>query len=74
MVPGLLPPTSRGAQNAAEAPPPPPWIKVRLTINTEEAPWDIMNDLSVIPGMTLNNLSWSGGPKWTLEGVVYEKR
>lgn len=72
LVGGLLP-TARTAP-PKEAPPPPPWIKVRITITTKEAPWGIMGDLASIPGMTLTNLAWSGASLWTLDGVVYEKR
>ncbi len=54
-------------------PSPPPWIKKKLTLTSDTAPWLIWQDFAGLPGLVIETISWDGS-KWSLEGTLYENR
>lgn len=55
------------------APLPSPWIKKKITIRSDTAPWNIWSTYADLPGLVLNSVTWSG-TSWVTEGVIYENR
>ncbi|MDP9196347.1 MAG: type 4b pilus protein PilO2 [Pseudomonadota bacterium] len=70
--PGVLP----GTTGTPPPPPsPPPWQRRGVEFTSDLEPWGMLAELSQIPGMTVENLSFNAGSKkWTFNGVLYEKR
>ena len=63
--------SSTGQQSAA---PPPPWIKKKITLSSDNAPWYGWNQYQGIPGLIVNSITWDGGKSWKIEGTFYEMR
>ncbi|MGE3769676.1 MAG: type 4b pilus protein PilO2 [Bdellovibrionales bacterium] len=53
-------------------PPPKPWLKKKITLKSQTAPWFTWQSYVAIPGLVINSLTWTSG--WTVEGFLYELR
>lgn len=67
--PPLPPPGFQGNWN----PPPPPWVKRSFTLTVTELPASLPHYLEDLPGIVVENLSYTSGT-WSVTGVIYENR
>ena len=76
-LPDDLPPAAPTPTVPGAPPPPPPlpapWIKKKITLTSETAPWNVWSRYADLPGLVLNSVIWKGD-SWSTEGTFYENR
>lgn len=55
------------------APPPVPWLKKKITLKSDTAPWFVWQSYMGLTGVVLDEVRWNL-KDWTIEGTLYEMR
>lgn len=60
-------------QSGQVAPPPVPWLKKKITLKSQTAPWFVWQSYMGLTGIVLDELRWDL-KNWNVEGTLYEMR
>jgi hypothetical protein len=56
-----------------QPPPPKPWLKKKITLKSQTAPWFVWQSFVNIPGLVIESVTWNS-KEWDTKGFIYELR